>query len=169
MEDGVVIDTNIMSKFNKEYFFETPNDLSKLIIDVMNKYHLAINKLLENEWKSTCGSQPFQYWLTDNIIANKIEFVNSNIDKNIMKKIYDKYGLPKNSGDKELIKIANATIIKYILTEDIDLFDPKEKNANHRRKEKIKQQRIGKLNIFLKKKLNITVGLCCHCCKDLCL
>ena len=67
----------------------------------------------------------------------------------------------------ELIKIANVTITKYILTNDIHLFEPKAKSYNSTKKNKIKNDRIGALNKYLYKNLNILVGLYCHCCGDL--
>jgi len=167
MPDGVVIDTNIMSKFNKEGFFNTPGELCKLIDDILNSYHIALSELLYYEWKATCNSQPFKYWLDNNMLSQKIESVNPSIDENIMKKIHNVFGLPRKGKDKELIKIANVTLIKYILTEDIDLFDPKEKLSSAKRKEEIKSKRIGQLNKYLKKELNITVGLYSHCRNDL--
>lgn len=78
-----------------------------------------------------------------------------------------KYGLPKASHDIEYIKCSNVTLMKYILTNDIDFFDPKLKEASQKAKDNAKIKRKGKLCIFLKKQLGIIVGLPDHCKSDL--
>jgi hypothetical protein len=76
--------------------------------------------------------------------------------------------LPRgNSRDVEYIKCAINTDIKYILTEDIDFFDPKKKSAPVKEKIRIKNFRKGSFCRFLKDEFGITVGLPEHCIEDL--
>ena len=166
MGDGVVVDTNIISNYYQEYIEET-GDIYGLIEKLLKNCGIAITELLENEWHNTCGSQLFDVWFTDNLRDGYIQYVNPYINRQILKKIHNDFGLPKEGRDKELIKAANVTTYKYILTNDIDLFDPKKKTAPRKEKERIKKGRKGRLCQFLRKELEITVGLPEHCWSDL--
>ena len=166
MGDGVVVDANIISIYYQEYIEET-GEIYNLIGKILNNFGIAITELLEKEWYNTCGSQLFNVWFTDNLRDGYIQYVDPSIDRQILKKIHIKFGLPKDGQDKELIKAANVTTYKYILTNDIDLFDPRKKTAPLKEKERIKKGRKGRLCQFLRKELKITVGLPEHCWSDL--
>jgi len=166
MGDGVVVDANIIASYFQEYGKET-GDIYSLIEKILKSCGIAITDLLENEWKSTCGDQMFLIWFTDNLRDDYIQYVNPSINREILKKIHIKFGLPRDGHDKELIKVANVTTYRYILTYDIDLFDPKKKQASIKEKERIKKERDGALCQFLRNKLKITVGLPEHCWSDL--
>jgi hypothetical protein len=166
MGDGIVVDANIISYYCREYIEET-GDLCDLIGKILKNCGIVISDSMEREWRNTCGSQLFEVWFTDNLRDGHIQYVIPSIDRQILKKIHNDFGLPERGGDKDLIKAANVTTYKYILTNDIDLFDPKKKRASSKEKEQIKKQRKGALCIFLRKKLDIIVGLPEHCCYDL--
>ena len=172
MGDGVVVDANIISSYLQEYGEET-GDIYGLIEKILKNCGIAITELLEHEWESTCGDQLFNEWFTDNLNkglqreGKHIQYVDPSIDSQILKKIHIKFGLPRGGQDKELIKAANVTTYRYILTNDIDLFDPKKKTAPRKEKERIKKGRKGRLCQFLRKELEITVGLPEHCWSDL--
>ena len=166
MEDGIVVDANIISNYCQEYSAEN-GDIYDLIEKILKNCGIAITDLVEHEWRSTCGGQLFEEWFTVNLHADYIQYVDPYIDRQILKKIHKDFGLPKRKYDKELIKAANVTTYKYILTYDIDLFDPKKKSAERKEKERIKKQRKGALCTFLRRELDIIVGLPEHCCGDL--
>lgn len=166
MGDGIVVDANIISYYGREYIEET-GDLCDLIEKILKNCGIAISDSMEREWRNTCGSQLFDVWFTDNLRDGHIQYITPYLDKQILKKIHNDFGLPKRGGDKDLIKAANVTTYKYILTNDIDLFDPKKKSVERKEKERIKKQRKGALCIFLRKELDIIVGLPEHCCGDL--
>jgi len=164
MEDGVVVDANIIADYCHESIVET-GDIYDLIEKILKNCSIAITELIEQEWYNTCGSQLFDVWFTDNMRDGYIQYVEPYLNPHILKKIRNKFGLPGR--DKELIKAANVTTYKYILTNDIHLFDPKKKTASIKEKERIKKGRKGGLCQFLRKELKITVGLPEHCWSDL--
>ena len=172
MGDGIVVDADIISYYFREYIVET-GDLYNLIEKILKNCGIAITDSVEREWRNTCGSQLFNEWFTDNMSkglqrdGKHIQYVAPSIDQQTLKKIHIDFGLPREGHDKDLIKAANVTTYKYILTNDIDLFDPKKKRAERKEKERIKKQRKGTLCTFLRKKLKITVGLPEHCWSDL--
>jgi len=166
MGDGVVVDANIISSYLQEYGEET-GDIYGLIEKILKNCGIAITDLVEHEWRSTSGSQLFEEWFISNLLDNYIQYVKPHIDRQILKKVHNDFGLPKKGGDKDLLKAANVTTYRYILTNDIDLFDPKKKSAPRKEKERITKGRRGRLYQFLRKELKITVGLPEHCWSDL--
>ena len=142
MVDGVVVDTNIIENFYKEYVLEE-GDILILINNILENCGIAITELIEAEWSRRCNDQLFSVWFTDNLRDGNIRYVMPEIDRHILKRIHNEFGLPRRGVDKELIKASNVTIIKYILTNDIDLFDPKKKKAQKKEKERIKDHLTG--------------------------
>jgi len=67
-------------------------------------------------------------------------------------------GFPKRGYDIAYVGAANATQKKYIVTEDIDFFDPTHKKSSHEKKEKIRQARDCGVCLYLRRKLQITIG-----------
>lgn len=166
MGDGVVVDANIIAEYHQEYARES-GDIYDLIEKILKSCRIAITELIEHEWKNTCGNQKFNIWYTDNLRDGFIQYVDASLHPHILKKIHNEFGLPKRKYDKELIKAANVTTYRYILTKDIHLFDPKKKEASIEEKRRIKEERSGALCRYLYDELKITVGLPEHCCCDL--
>jgi hypothetical protein len=167
--DGLVVDANIMSYYMREKKNED-GELFKLIEYIINYCGLAINDAVEREWKNTTGDQFFCIWFDEYMLAQKIRYVaeSNKLTIHQKKKIHNDYGLPKKkSKDIDYIECAINTEIKYILTDDIDFFDPKKKMASAREKFKVKNQRQGALCRFLKKEFEVVVGLPDHCYEDL--
>ena len=78
------------------------------------------------------------------------------LDQKIVNVIHRRYGLPRGKQGRDIwyIKCANVTTIRYILSEDMHLYDPKLKEiikGEHRIK--FMQDRKGALLKFLEKKL----------------
>lgn len=167
-QDGVVVDANIIKIFIIEEMKDC-GDICELINNLLGSYGLAVNKMVEHEWQSIIGSQFFNEWFTMNILSERIKYVNDSVKVTFAqkKKINITYGLPKNSRDIKYINCAINTKIRYILTEDIDFFDPKKKQASAEEKRRIKNQRQGKFCKFLNSEFGITAGLPEHCCTDL--
>ena len=166
MGDGIVVDADIISYYCREYIVET-GELYDMIEKILKNCGIAISDSVEREWRNTCGNQLFEEWFISNLLDNYIQYVKPHIDRQILKKIHNDFGLPKKGGDKDLIKAANVTTYRYILTNDTHLFDPKKKTAPRKEKERIKKGRKGRLCQFLRKELEITVGLPEHCWSDL--
>lgn len=167
----MVIDANIISKYYKELIVDE-GELYNLINCIFNDFGIAVSDLILHEWNSTCKNDILSSWITDGIKLGKIKYVDPSLDRNIIKKLHINYGLPKKNNGKtsrdiEYIKCANVTSIKYILTYDIDFFDPRLKTAHERTKKNAKENRTGRLCRFLEKELNIIVGLPSHCISDL--
>lgn len=166
-KDGVVVDANIMSEYYQESI-KKQGKLFDLINYLLLHRGIAISMIIEREWKNTTGNQVFNIWFDDQLKLGLIGYVNNpRLDQSHMKRIHNEFGLPRRGHDIEYIKTANMTSVKYIVTKDIDLFDPKKKRAAKKEKDHIKKSRNGMLCNYLRKKLTIRVGLPEHCYKDL--
>ncbi|MFW9879664.1 MAG: hypothetical protein ACFFG0_41850 [Candidatus Thorarchaeota archaeon] len=166
MADGLVIDTDVICKYSQQCIDEE-GDIYYLIERMRKSCGIAITDFIEHQWNATCGSQLFNIWFTDNVRDGYIKYVKPYLSRDIIKQINNGFGLPQRGKDIELIKASNVTYIRYILTTDIDLFDPKKKKASSKEKKRIKKERSGSLCKYLKKKLNIRVGLPEHCSQEL--
>lgn len=168
MCDGFVVDADIMLSFLRELIYEE-GEIFKFITLICEKYGIvATNKIL-TEWETTCQGDVFSQWETDELKEGRIRKVKvlPNLDKGILKKIHNDCGLPRNSKDIEYVKCANATIsIRYIISDDIDLYAPKLKKADSKAKYRAKEQRQGQLCCFLNKKMEVRVGTISHCSDD---
>jgi len=163
--DGIVIDANIISKFYKEFIIDE-GDLYVLINWILDNCGVVFTDLIYHEWISTCNNFVIKEWIADGLKLGKIRYTNPQLDRAIIKKLHINFGLPKKSRDIEYIRCANVTLTKYILTNDIDLFDPKLKNDTSKAKKNAKNNRSSKLCRFLLKELKIRVGTPHHCVND---
>jgi rRNA-processing protein FCF1 len=168
VNDGVVVDANVISNYIQESIQES-GDIFQLIEKILvSSYGLAISDKIEREWKNTTGNLYFDTWFAEQLKNGRIHYIEKpELNDAIRKRIHNIYGLPRRGHDIEYIKTANKTIKKYILTNDIDFYDPKKKQSSVVEKEKIKNQRCGDLCRYLRKELDIIVGLPRHCCNDL--
>jgi len=165
MVDGVTVDANIIAVFQKEYLNESGFFYS-VLTEITQNFGLAISEIIEHEWRKMFNEQYMNEWLTDEIKRGHIRYVNPFMDPSEIKIIRTKFGL-NDSRDRNYIKCANVTVIKYILTHDIDFFDPKKKKSNKIERSRTMNQRKGCLCRYLKKVHGITIGMIEHCCNDL--
>jgi len=163
----MVIDAQMISNFIKE-FGDDSNDLTILINEITLKIGIVLDDIIEQEWRNTAGNQIFEIWFSQCIAENQIKYIERSIvEIQYLKKLVTKYGFPKKkSRDIHYIKCANCTDVRYILTDDIDFYDPKHKESSYKVKEMIKTNRNGQLNNYLRRKLRIIVGRIEHCRND---
>jgi hypothetical protein len=169
LTEGIVVDANIISSFIEEEKGEH-KDVYFIITAIKNKYGFAINNIIEQEWRNTAGNEFFKYWFDDALIHEKIRYVSETkkLSKPEKKEIAQKYGFPlKGSRDIHYIICAINTDKRYIYTDDIHFFDPKQKTSDPTHQERIKKDRSGRFCRYLKNQFDITVGRTEHCPCDL--
>lgn len=165
MTDGVVIDANIISRFYLQLLTENGR-LFRMVSCLSASYGLAVSDRILCEWENACSAQVMIEWITDGLKEGWIRYVIPVLAANIMKEIYLTYGLPRKSRDMEYIKCANVTVVKYIVSEDMDFYDPRLKRANGKAKQRARDLRKGRLCRFLRRALGIRAGTPAHCCCD---
>lgn len=169
MTKGIVVDANIISSFIKEENGKKET-IHFIITAIKNTYGFAINNIIEQEWRNTAGNEFFRYWFDDALIHEKISYVSETkkISKPEKKEIDQEYGFPiHGSRDIHYIICAINTEKKYICTNDIHFFDPKQKASDPSKQERTKRDRSGRFCKYLKSHFDITVGLPDHCSCDL--
>ena len=171
--DGVVADTNMMKYYYDDVIHEE-NSFQKHLIDrICGSCGFVIDHQIEFEYISKIHTFGFRDWLGTKMWEGKIDIINERNETKLSPRnknyIHQNLGLPRNnSKDIHFIMCANHTTIKIILTNDIDFFDPRMKEASSITKDRIKNERQGQLCHFLERELGIFVSLPVHCHSTLC-
>lgn len=168
---GVVVDANALLCVVKE--LKSPGSgkgpLETLLDGIIDKYGLAMNPFILQEWKDTCGSQYIEIWLTDLVLAGKARELPTRGDSQFRKPLVSQCGLPASSSDYRYIACAHQIAPHYVLSEDMDLYDPKRKQSTRSAKKRAIEERKGSLCRYTQKCFDVTIGCFCHCAGDLCL
>jgi rRNA-processing protein FCF1 len=167
MVNGIVLDSNVINYYfrfedNNEGEYEDYFNLIEMIIE--NK-GIVFTRFTKAEWEQTNGHQRIKTWLTKLYrekplrIEELEEF--TKIENRYKNHLKNTLGFPND--DRCFIDCAYNTNEKYIFTNDIDFFNPKEKDSDETRKLRIKNNRNSPVCKYLREKLHITVGICDHC------
>jgi len=161
MTSATVIDANCMKYFQEERVTGTLGVFTEVIDKACAGDGIAIDDegKAQQEYFDCCRPSPVGLnltdWITDQIIARKIKMVK--MDKAAEPKL-KQLGVPRK--DLKWPSIAKGAAAESLVTEDIDLFDPKAKNRSSSAKSKIKE-RGGPVSKHLKKKYGICVYTAC--------
>lgn len=156
MARGFTIDASLMSYFEVELANEE-GTMYEIVQDILPQDGLAVNEVIEGEWKSKCNSALFSEWFANQLVNGYIRYVEGALDPDIMAKIHEKFGFP-HSKDTHYIRVANQTETRYILSADPDFYEPESKAKDSSYREEIMERRTGDLCQFLSKALDIMVG-----------
>jgi len=159
-----VIDTNCMVQFYQSFLLDLETEFTAAVeiafergvVGIDNEGH-ALHEYDET-FRPKGASIGLRDWIYEEIRKSKI--VEFDMDQSETKVLKSKFGLPKK--DIKWISIALGSSGDVILTEDIDLFDPKKKKEKGAAREKAMNWRNGELSKFLKKKHCIYVCRCVH-------
>lgn len=152
-----VIDANCMKYFQEERVKKGEGRFCDVIDVALNNGIIAIDDkgLAQQEYFDCCRPAPVGLnlcdWISDQIIAQKIKMfaVNRSAEISLIG-----FGVPRK--DHKWVAIALGAGAFAVVTEDIDLFDPKEKYANEARKAKIKAEG-GCVSRHLRRKYKLLV------------
>ncbi len=166
--DGVTVDANVIRRF-RDQLANDEGDLYHLITALAEHCGLVVDEggIIEQEWTGDGVDHLVGRWMTDEFRENRLRSVVPHLDSTIKQTIRVQYGLPPSSRDIVYIGCANVTELRYVLAEDMDLYDPRNKKAKGKQRDRLMRHREGPLCRYLWKKLRIRVGMCCHCESDL--
>jgi hypothetical protein len=153
-----------MSRFGQD-MLASEQSLSGLLVErIVTKHGLAIDYggKIAHEWFTQCPNSLFKEWYAQNLKLGRIRMVKGSITVEHKRALQVKLGFPKRGYDLIYVKVANDTQIKYIISEDLDFYDPKHKLSNHEKWEKLKRERNCAVCFYLKTRMNITVGTPVH-------
>jgi hypothetical protein len=159
---GIVIEGHLIPDISKSIVLESGN-LYQLIIWIVSNCGIAWNAYIDQHWQLKVGhrDEVFKQWFAEHISKHHVhEVAPKPLPRNIMQNIYQKYGLPPppHSFNKHYLECANGTDRpRYILADEMDLHDPKEKRSTPSRQDLIRKGETGKLSRYLKREAKITV------------
>jgi hypothetical protein len=166
--DGVTVDANIMKNFTSDYLAEQDSPSRLLVEKVLQNQGLVIDVhgKIQQEWFSTCGNMFFKAWFVEQVKLGLIRQVKPRIELHHKKHLTIKHGMPKGY-DLVYVGVSNVTATRYIVTEDIDFFDPCLKKANQATKGTAKEKRDGAVCKYLRTEMKIRVGVAAHALNEL--
>jgi hypothetical protein len=164
LRDGVAIDAHVMKRFHGDMLAQEQSLSALLVEQVIEKIGLAIDYggKIQHEWFTQCPTLLFREWFIQNIKLGRIRTFKAAIDDKHKRALFIDLGFPRRGYDIVYVGVANVTEKRYIVTDDIDFFDPKHKKSGHEKKEKIKKERNCAVCAYLRKHLNIVVGTPLH-------
>jgi hypothetical protein len=143
---------------------------------LVDKIHLTIGFALdsggkiEHQWSTTCGwkaGNPFREWFVQALKQGRIQLVVPAFPEQHKKKLRIDLGFPDDRFEQTYIGVANVTTIRYIVTEDMHFFEPKHKDADEQTKRRSRDERQGSVCRFLRRHMNIRVGMPAHAWQEL--
>ena len=164
MADGVTVDANVIKQFTDAYLQETDSASRFLVEKLVAVHGIVVDEggKIQCQWFQTCN-QPFvQEWFFERVRDGSIRLVRPTVEPKHRKKLVNDLGFPPTGFELTYIWVANATSVRYILTEDIDFFDPTLKKAEQAAKKYAKEKRRGQVCKYLRDKMDITVGTVAH-------
>jgi hypothetical protein len=141
--------------------------LETLLDVIMEKHGIAVNDFILQEWEDTCQSEYFNIWLTELIKTGRMTKFPTGKVGQLRKTLNINCGLPRSSRDIYYVLCATQAYPHYVLSQDIDLYDPREKRGNATSKARARRDRYGQLCCYVKREFSVTIGCLCHCIKDL--
>jgi hypothetical protein len=159
LSDGVTVDANVMAGFTKSLISETSTDAYKIVerIKAGQGFAIDVGDLIKTQWFETCGRAVFGQWFVSQLQTGRIRMVTPLLANNHKRCLRKDCGMPMR-GEVIYVSVAAATTIRYIVTEDIDFWEPSAKRRDEKSKARIRTRREGAVCRYLSKYLEIRIG-----------
>jgi hypothetical protein len=145
-------------KWPQGFFVEALTGTYGIVIDDGGK--------IKHEWLNTCQGPYFREWFVTQLYLENIKEVKPKLSEEHRKALL-KLGFPLDTYDKIYISVANVTITRYIVSSDLDFFDPTLEQATEGAKCHVRDERKGLVCRFLLRKMRIRVGTPVHALAEL--
>jgi len=143
---------------------------ARAVIELIGGTHgFAIDEKgrIQHQWLETCDQVFFGPWFVDALKSGKIRVVAAHLEANHKKKLRIDCGMPSARFEMEYVAVANRVLPpKYIVTDDIDFWEPRAKKSTEQRKQAIKTKRTGCVCEYLAA-LDIRIGTVSQALADL--
>lgn len=160
LADGAAVDANVMCAFTESLIRKTDTRERAVVqrLEISHGFAIDHTGQIKHQWFETCGANVFGEWFIQGLKGGKIVEVRASLDKQHKKKLQQDCGMPTKRAEMMYVAVANVTALKYIVTNDIDFWEPKAKRqGNHEMHEQIKLKRSGAVSKYLKS-MKIRVG-----------
>ncbi len=156
----MIVDANVFKGFY-ESEMGNAHTLSGCPIKLMSKctpdtpiYH-DVGRIIENEWQQVVDYDWFTTWLSVQLLAGKISYVEPKHDNELEKKMAN-VGFPKGRDIVYARVCLSVVDLKgqpcTLYTEDLDFYDPKQKKCTAKTRAKLLLAATGPICKILKKK-----------------
>jgi hypothetical protein len=163
----VVVDANCFKGYVDCIISQVENIYQLAFERIFSSRHIALDEggLIGQEWRECTGG--FSNIFVGDLIAGweaegKVVYLKYERDANAAKRLRE-LGVPKN--DARLILFALGQGIVYILSDDIDLFEPARKGCTHNQHQHLVLNRNGSVCRFVEKEWGICI-FCVDCADD---
>jgi hypothetical protein len=169
MADGVTVDACIVRQYDKDVRTNVRGPATDLIERITAGLGFAVDegRKIEHEWLTTCQGPFLKEWFIAQLSLGRIRTVIPAVDAQHKKKIVLEFGFPRRGYDLVYIGVANVTTTKYVVTGDMDFYDPTLKAADDKAKVKAREDRCGPVCKYLKTQMGIRVGTVLHALAEL--
>jgi hypothetical protein len=161
VKKGIVVDANVMNSFVKALKDDAVCPQREIVnlIDRSVGFALDAGQKMERQWLDTCGSSRsslfFEWYYAR--LNKSIRYVECVRDDSLRKRLFIECGFPRRKFEIVYVEVAAATNERYIVTNDIDFWNPKLKTAEAKTKEACKRERTGCVYKLLRR-AGMTVG-----------
>lgn len=151
----MVVDANCIAKFQYERIHNINGPATAALNHIFTSGWIVACPKCIQKWASCAagaGELALNDWIADKMSSREIRHVDQITDAALAKKL-TQMGLPKE--DIKWLQVARHNGAFGVVTEDIDLFDPRAKGAKDAARKK--QARTGPIAKFARKSLNVEV------------
>lgn len=167
---GATIDADAIAAVVREVAQEPenrPGPRENLVDSLLAKVGAVINPAILTEWEQTCsGGSWYREWYLMNLTRKKIVEVEVKGVPGLRKKLRVEFGLPFDSRDYKYIICAKQYKPHYLLSQDIDVYDPRARAGSSADRHRAREMRNGALCRYLKAEYGVVVGTLDHCASD---
>ena len=155
----VAVDSNCMHAMQYERVSETEGAATAALHHILETSYIALDsgQLCAQEWLD-CMPGPFgeevRGWIDTLIVKQKIRLLDLPSCPVLIKKV-SQDGLPKK--DQKWVKLCMHNCVKFLVTEDIDFFDPKLKKATTASKQDTKNKLSGDMRKLIRRETGAEV------------
>ena len=172
----IVIDANILADIFKGKhpvpldLSDDPGPLEILLEEITKVNGIAYDRFILHEWEEVCGKQWVSYWITNLIPQGKVQEIEVSEErqlKTIRDDLRKNFHLPMDSMDYRYIACAAEYPPRYVLSRDIDMYDPTDKGQPSKTQKRIRYNKSGALCQHVQDAYGVTIGCFCHVIADL--
>ena len=169
MCDGIVIDGHVIKDLASQLVSRN-GVIYSLVSWITSNCGIAMSDYIKVHWEQHCGSRAknthFWEWYFDEL-HNKhtIHFVEvTRLDGRLWMNIRVRFSMPDDPFIRAVIECANSTNEpRYILAQDMYLYDAVAKDSDPSNQENIRENRNGPICKYLESAYHIIVGTPNHC------
>jgi hypothetical protein len=167
---NLVIDANVFKGYF-ECVLANPHQLTEdpsRIFTSLGQPYLAFvdsSQIIVKEWEALVDPDWFRAWYPGVLAGGSVLFIDISNKPHLKKKLTQN-GFPSS---KDFIYVlTSASVVDnngdcHLLTEDIDFFDPTQKQAGSKVRNKLLQNQSGQMRKLIKKETKVEVTAVCTC------